>query len=51
MFPVLGGEVIESQQRSAIIDQALDRLFVFDAIGCDERVERSLGGANKTTRA
>ena len=40
MFPVLGGEVVESQQRVAILDQALDRLVVFDAPGLDEGVER-----------
>ena len=41
MLPVLGGEVVEGQQRVAILDQALGRLVVFDAPGLDEGVERS----------
>ena len=40
MLPVLGGEVVEGEQRVAILDQALDRLVVFDAPGFDEGVER-----------
>src|SRR5262249_24132300 len=40
MLPVLGGEVVESQQRVAILDQAFDRLVVFDGPGFDEGVER-----------
>src|SRR5207249_12024511 len=36
----LGREVVEGQQRVAILDQALDRLVVFDAPGLDEGVER-----------
>jgi len=39
MLPVLGREVAE--QRVAILDQALDRLVVFDAPGLDEGVEGS----------
>ena len=31
MLPVLGGEVVEGEQRVAILGQALDRLVVFDA--------------------
>lgn len=31
MLPVLGREVVEGEQRIAILDQALDRLVVFDA--------------------
>jgi hypothetical protein len=40
MFPVLGGGVVESQQGVAILDQAFDRLVVFDRPGFDEGVER-----------
>src|SRR6059036_1115390 len=40
MLPVLGREVVEGQQRIAILAQALDRLVVFDAPGLDEGVER-----------
>jgi hypothetical protein len=40
MFPVLCGEVVEVQQRIAILDHALDRLVVFGAPGLDEGVER-----------
>src|SRR5215831_19115544 len=39
MLPVLGGEVVESQQRVAILGQTLDRLVVFDAPAFDEGVE------------
>src|SRR5215470_14453553 len=35
----LGREVVEGEQRVAILDQALDRLVVFDAPGLDEGVE------------
>ena len=31
MLPVFGGEVVEGEQRLAILDQALGRLVVFDA--------------------
>src|SRR5207302_376367 len=34
MLPVFGGEVVEGEQRVAILDQALDCLVVFDAPGC-----------------
>src|SRR6202035_375554 len=40
MLPVLGGEVVEGEQRVTIFDQALDRLVVFDAPGFDEGIER-----------
>jgi hypothetical protein len=40
MLPVLGREVVEGNQRVAILDQALDSLVVFDAPGFDEGVER-----------
>src|SRR5437588_12463015 len=40
MLPVLGREVVEGQQRIAILAQALDRLVGFDAPGLDERAER-----------
>jgi hypothetical protein len=39
MLPVLGREVVEDEQRVAILDQAVDRLAVFDAPGLDEGVE------------
>src|SRR5512143_3140881 len=44
MLPMLGGEVIEGEQCLTVLRQALDGLFVFDAVGFDERIERSLGG-------
>ncbi len=47
MLPVLGREVVEGQQRIAILDQALDSLVVLDAPGFDEGVkgeERILPG-------
>src|SRR5258708_22150564 len=40
MFPGLGREVVEGEQRVAILDQALDRLVVFDGPSSDEGVER-----------
>ena len=40
MLPVLGREVVEGEQRIAILDQALDRLVLFDAYGFDEGIER-----------
>src|SRR3981081_1079008 len=40
MLPVLSREVVEGKQRVAILDQALDSLVVFDALGFDEGVER-----------
>ncbi len=40
MLPVLGREVVEGQQRVAILGQAFHRLVVFDAPGLDEGVER-----------
>jgi len=33
MLPVLGRKIVEGEQRVAILDQALDRLVVFDAPG------------------
>src|SRR5262245_25274348 len=39
MLPVLGREVVEAEQGVAILDQALDRLVVFDTPGLDEGVE------------
>src|SRR6266536_2615660 len=39
MLPVLGRELVEGQQRIAILDQALDSLVVLDAPGFDEGVE------------
>jgi hypothetical protein len=40
MLPVLGGEVVEREQRLTILGQAFDGLVVFDAPGFDEGVER-----------
>jgi len=55
VLPVLGREVVEGEQRVAILDQALDRLAVFDDPGLDERVECDeglrLGGRRATTSA
>ena len=42
-FPVLGREVIEGEQRFAVLAEALDRLVVLDAIAFDEAIECSLG--------
>ena|SRR5438067_5451931 len=39
MLPVLDREVVEAEQGVAILDQALNRLVVFDAPGLDEGVE------------
>ena len=36
---MLGREIVEGEQRVAILDQAFDRLVVFDALGLDEGVE------------
>ena len=41
---MLGGEVVENKERVAVFRQALDGLLMLDAIGFDERIERSLGG-------
>ena len=43
MLPVLGREVVEGEQRFAILAQAIDRLLVLDAIGFDEPIECSIG--------
>jgi hypothetical protein len=40
MLPVLGREIVEGEQRLAILDQAFHRLVLFDAPGFDEDVER-----------
>ena len=39
VLPMLGGKVVERQQRFAILGQACSRLFVFDGVGLDEGVE------------
>src|SRR5207237_10518384 len=39
-LPVLGREVIEGQERVAILDHAFDRLVVFDAPGLDKGIKR-----------
>src|SRR6266536_3624445 len=38
-FQCSAGEIVEGEQRVAILDQAFDRLVVFDAPGLDEGVE------------
>src|SRR5258708_1282597 len=44
MFPVLGREVVESEQRVSILAQAVGRLLVFQRVALDEGVERQLCG-------
>src|SRR5438067_9603358 len=39
VFPVLGGEVVEGEQRLAVLDEARDRLVVLDPVGLDKGVE------------
>src|SRR4051812_34633302 len=36
VLPVLGGEVVEGEQRIAVLHQARDRLVVLDPVGLDE---------------
>src|SRR5271155_4888791 len=43
MFPMLGGEVVEGEQRLAVFAQALDSLLILDAIAFGEAIECSLG--------
>src|SRR5271167_3967213 len=43
MFPMLGGKVVEGEQRLAVLAEALDSLLVLDAIAFDEAIECSLG--------
>ncbi len=43
VFPVLGREVVESQQAFTVLGEALDGLVVFRAIGIDEEIEGSFG--------
>ena len=43
MDPVLGREVVEREQRLAILRQALGRLRVFGAVAGQELIERGLG--------
>jgi hypothetical protein len=42
-FQCFGGEIVEGQQCIAILDQALDRLLVFDAPGFGEGFEGGEG--------
>src|SRR5215475_13606711 len=44
VFPVLGREVVESEQRVSILAQAVGRLLVSQRVALDEGVERQLGG-------
>src|SRR5438477_1171967 len=44
VFPVLGREVVESEQRVSILAQAVGRLRVFQRVALDEDVECQLGG-------
>src|SRR5215467_10954529 len=39
MLPMLGRKIVEGEQRLAILDQAFDRLVVFDTPSFDEGVE------------
>ena len=43
-LPMLGGEVVEGEKCLTVLHQALDGLFVPDAVGFDDRIECSLGG-------
>src|SRR3954452_7954294 len=43
VFPMLGREVVERQQRVSIFAQAVGRLLVFQRVALDEGVERQLG--------
>src|SRR6516162_5726865 len=40
---MLGGEVVESQQRVAVLAEAVGCLFVFRRVALDEGVERQFG--------
>src|SRR5262245_3101942 len=40
VFPVLGWEVVEGEERIAILDKAFGRFLVFDAPSLDEGIER-----------
>src|ERR1700687_5996355 len=44
VFPVLGWEVVESEQRVSILAQAVGRLRVFQRVALHEGVERQFGG-------
>jgi hypothetical protein len=44
MFPVLGGEVVEGEERVAVFRQALGGLLILDTVGFDECIECGLGG-------
>src|SRR5260370_39428841 len=39
MLPVLGGEVVERQQRIAVLGQAIGSSLVFDLVGFDKGLE------------
>jgi hypothetical protein len=43
VLPVLGGKIVEGEQRLAILLQAFGGLLVFARVGLDEGVERGLG--------
>jgi hypothetical protein len=44
--PVLSGEVVESEQRVAILAEALDRLVIFAAVDFDEGIEGGFGAVS-----
>lgn len=44
MIPVLGREVVEGQQRVAILGQAFDRAAVLGAVFLGEGIDRRFGG-------
>ena len=43
---MLGGEVVEGKQRVAILDETLDRLLIFAAVGFDEGIEGGFGAVS-----
>jgi hypothetical protein len=45
VFPMLGGKVVEGEQRVTIFGKALGCFFAFAAVGLDEDVESGFGGA------
>jgi len=45
VFPMLGGKVVEGEQRVTIFGKAFGRLLVLETVGLDEDVESGFGGA------
>ena len=44
VLPVLGGEIVEGEERVAVLGEAFDGFVVLNAIGFDERIQCNLGG-------